>query len=193
MFYTNGSFEICQERMFVMQCRTHGWGIYLLSKKMFMLKQKSSNFYMIGLNSVIKFLSDCLSTLHSKPLPMKCNVTRQSATWSQQADLISALCETCAWLQEKNTMTAGKIYHGCFEMLFWPHRTSANIINICFWLLETCSKCSYFIEENIRTGAQRLAFEVKYQYIVRWPRICRGPAFCGWESFQTTGAWCVQW
>jgi len=28
-------------------------------------------------------------------------------------------------------------------------------------LLETCTKCSYFIEENIRPGAQRLAFEVR--------------------------------
>ena len=61
----------------------------------------------------------------------------------------------------KTNMTAGKIYHGCFEMLSWPHRTSANIINICFWLLETCTKCSYFMEENIRPGAQRLAFEVR--------------------------------
>jgi len=68
---------------------------------------------------------------------------------------------------DKTTMTAGKIYHGCFEMLSWPHRTSANIINICFWLLETCTKCSYFIEENIRPGTQRLAFEVKYKYTVR--------------------------
>jgi len=34
-------------------------------------------------------------------------------------------------------------------------------------LLETCTKCSYFIEENIRPGTQRLAFEVKYEYIVR--------------------------
>jgi len=41
----------------------------------------------------------------------------------------------------KTTMTAGKIYHGCFEMLSWPHRTSANITNIRFWLLETCTKC----------------------------------------------------
>ena len=67
----------------------------------------------------------------------------------------------------KTTMTAGKIYHGCFEMLSWPHGTSANIINICFWLLETCTKYSYFIEESIRPGTQRLAFEVKYEYIVR--------------------------
>jgi len=26
-------------------------------------------------------------------------------------------------------------------------------------------KCSYLIEENIRTGAQRLEFEVKFEYI----------------------------
>ena len=54
----------------------------------------------------------------------------------------------------------GKIYHGCFEMLSWPHRISNNIINTYFWLLETCMKCSYFIEENMRPRAQPLAFEV---------------------------------
>jgi len=64
----------------------------------------------------------------------------------------------------KTTMAAGKIYHSCFEMLSWPHRTSANIINMCFWLLETCTKCLYFIRKNIRPDAQRLAFEVKYEY-----------------------------
>ena len=72
---------------------------------------------------------------------MKCNVTRQSATWLQQADLISALCETSAWLQAKYT-------NCCFEMLSWPHRTSANIIDVCFWLLETCTKCSCFIDRG---------------------------------------------
>ena len=102
----------------------------------------------------------------------------------------------------KTTMTVGKIYHGCFVMLSWPHRMSANIINICFWLLETYTKCSYFIEENIRPsalieeniwpGAQRLAFEVKYEYIVHRPCIYRGPAACTWASFHTTGAWCVK-
>ena len=70
------------------------------------------------------------------------------------------------WLQQ-NHHDCSKIYYGCFEMLSWPHRTSANIINTCFWLLETWTKCSYFIEENIRPGAQRLAFEMKYEYIVR--------------------------
>jgi len=64
MLYTNGSFEICQERMFLKQRWTHGWSSYLLSKKIFMLKQKSSNLCMIVFNSVRKFLSDCLSTLH---------------------------------------------------------------------------------------------------------------------------------
>jgi len=43
MLYTNGSFAICQERMFVKQCRKHGWSIYLLPKKIFILKQKLSN------------------------------------------------------------------------------------------------------------------------------------------------------
>jgi len=38
MLYINGSFEICQERMFVKQRWTHGWSNYLLSKKIFMLK-----------------------------------------------------------------------------------------------------------------------------------------------------------
>jgi len=118
---------------------------------------------------------------------MKCNVTRQSATWLQQADLISTLCE-----KGKTTVTAGKIYHGCFEMLSWPHQTSVSIINICFWLLETCTKCSYFIEESIRPGAQQLAFEVKYEYTVCQPRIYCGPAACTWASFQATGAWCVK-
>jgi len=79
----------------------------------------------------------------------------------------------------KTTVTAGKIYHGCFEMLSWPHRTSANIINICFWLLETCTKCSYFIEENIRPSAQRLAFEVR---VYRTPATyipCAGGLYLG--------------
>ena len=90
----------------VCEAASNRWLKYLLEvltccRKIFMLKQKSSNLYIIGFKSVRKFLSDCLSTLHYKPLPMKCNVTRQSATWLQQADLISALCETCAWLQAK--------------------------------------------------------------------------------------------
>jgi len=46
---------------------------------------------------------------------MKCNVTRQTATWLQQADLVSALCETRACLpanrhdcEAKYTMVALK-------------------------------------------------------------------------------------
>jgi len=64
MLYTNGSFEICQERMFVKQRRTHGWSNFLLSKKIFMLKQTSSNFYVICFNSVKMVLSNYLCTLH---------------------------------------------------------------------------------------------------------------------------------
>ena len=40
MLYTNGSFEICQERMFVKQRRKNGWSSYLLPKKIFILNQK---------------------------------------------------------------------------------------------------------------------------------------------------------
>ena len=50
MLYTNRSFEICQERMFVKQRRKDSWSIYLLPKKLFMLKQKSSNLYTICFN-----------------------------------------------------------------------------------------------------------------------------------------------
>jgi len=38
--YTDGSFEISQERMSVKQHRKNGWSIYLLPKKILMLKQK---------------------------------------------------------------------------------------------------------------------------------------------------------
>jgi len=121
---------------------------------------------------------------------MQCDETighMVTAGWSYFRTLQNA-CATAG----KTIMTAGKIYHGCFEMLSWPHRTSANIISICFWLLETCTKCSYFIEESIRPGAQQFPFEVKCEYVVCRPRIYRGPAACTWASFQTTGAWCVK-
>jgi len=88
----------------------------------------------------------------------------------------------------KTAMTAGKLYHGCFEMLSWPHCTSNNIINMCFWLLETSTKYSYFIEENMWHGAQQLALSELQVYrapvhecIVGWLYV--------WASFHTTGAW----
>jgi len=54
----------CQVRMFLKQCRTGGSSSYLLSKKIFMLKQKSSNLCMRCSNSVKKVLSNHLSTSH---------------------------------------------------------------------------------------------------------------------------------
>jgi len=153
---------------------------------------------------------------------MKRNVTRQTATWlqqadhmpiifrsyfgSQQADLRPIICRSYFGSQQadlipilfrvtagrsyfrtrrnacvtagKTTMAAGNINYGCFEMLSWPHGTSNNIVNICFWLLETYRKCSYVTEEYMRAGTQRLAFEVKlyrvpiHEYISRTdPRI----------------------
>jgi len=128
-------------------------------------------------------------TLETAPNEMQCDEIISYMVTAGRS-YFRTLRNTCV-TAGKTTKTAGKIYHGCFEMLSWPHRTSANIINICFWLLETCTKCSYFIEENIRTGTQRLAFEVKYEYIVRRPRLYRGPVVYSSASFQTTGARCV--
>ena len=170
---------------------THSWSTHLLSKKIFMLKQKSSNLYRIGFNSSKK-ISEWLFihiTLETAPNEMQCDETNSHVVTAGRS-YFRTLRNACV-TAGKTTMTAGKIYHGCFEMLSWPHRTSANIINTCFWLLETWTKCSYFIEENIQPGAQRLAFEVKYEYIVRQPRIYRGAAFCSWASFQTSGDWSV--
>ena len=91
----------------------------------------------------------------------------------------------------KAYVTAGKIYHGSFQMLSWPHR-ALNNINICFWLLETCTKCSYFVEENMQPGAQRLALKWSTSISCTGPRTYRAPALCGWASFQATGTRCVK-
>ena len=63
-FTQTGHLKSAKNECFVKQRRTHGLSTYLLSKKIFMLKQKSSNLYMIGFKSARKFLSDCLSALH---------------------------------------------------------------------------------------------------------------------------------
>jgi len=103
-------------------------------------------------------------TLETAPSEMQCDKTISHMVIAGRSYFCTLrnMCVTAV----KTAMTAGKIYRGCFEMLSWPHRTSNNIINICFWLLETSTKCSYFIEENMQLGAQRLAFEVKYDYIM---------------------------
>ena len=88
-------------------------------------------------------------TLETAPNEMQCDETTSHIVTAGRSYFRTRrnACVTAG----KTTMTAGKIYHGCFEMISWPHRTSANIINTCFWFLETCTKCSYFIEENIRS------------------------------------------
>ena len=98
-------------------------------------------------------------TLETAPNEMQCDDTISHMVTAGRS-CFRTLRNACV-TAGKTTMTAGKIYHGCFEMLSWPRRTSANIIDICFWLLETCTKCSYFIEESIRPGTQRLAFKVR--------------------------------
>ena len=85
---------------------------------------------------VIKSLHDKLKpewlfihiTLETAPNEMQCDETIShmvTASWSYFRTLQSA-CVTAG----KTTMTACKIYHGCFEMLSWTHRASANIINM---------------------------------------------------------------
>jgi len=110
-------------------------------------------------------------TLETAPNEMHCDETISHMVTAGRSDFhtLRNACVTAG----KTTMTAGKTYHGCLEMLYWPHRTSANIINICFWLLETCTKCSYFIEESIPPAAQRLPFEVKYDISYAGPRVYR--------------------
>ena len=92
MLYTNGLFEICQERMFVKQRWKHGWSSYLLPKKIFMLKQKSSNLYMIGFKSERKFEWLFIHiTLETAPNEMQCDETNSHMVTAGQSyfDLIS--------------------------------------------------------------------------------------------------------
>jgi len=151
----------------------------------FSLQKKRKKFFIsIFINCTIwlTFLwRICVSIV--KGFPSRAFLKQRLAHSSASAKTIPAF-----WHQ---TAATNIPWTGEFIDLSWPHRTSANIINTCFWLLETCTKCSYFIEENIRPGAQRLAFEVMYEYIVRQPRIYRGLAFCAWASFQTSGDWSV--
>ena len=99
MLYTNGSFEICQERMFVKQRWTHSWSTYLLLKKIFMLKQKSSNLCMMVFNSVRKFFEWLFIhiTLETAPNEMQCDETISHMVIAGRS--YSALCETRAWLR----------------------------------------------------------------------------------------------
>jgi len=52
-------------------------------------------------------------------------------------------------------------------------------------------KCSYFKEENMRPGAQRLAFEVKFEYIVHWSTNISWAGSLRLGKFQTTGIWSI--
>jgi len=114
-------------------------------------------------------------TLETAPNEMQCDETISHMVTAGRS-YFRTLQNVCL-IAGKTTMTAGKIFHGWFEMLSWPHCTSANIINMCFWLLETCTKCSYFIEKNIRPGTQRLAFEVRvYRTPVHEHTVGRRPA-----------------
>ena len=63
---------------------------------------------MIGFNSVRKFLTDCSSTLETAPNEMQCDETISHMVKASPS-YFRTLRNAC--------VTAGKIYHGCFEML----------------------------------------------------------------------------
>jgi len=117
MLHNNGPFEICQERerMFAKQRRTHGWSTHLQSKKIFMLKEKSSNLYMISEWLFIHI------TLETTP-----NEMQYDETISHMVTAGRSYFRT--W--RNVCLTTGKIPHGCFEMLSWPHCTSNHIIRM---------------------------------------------------------------
>jgi len=102
MLYTNGSFEICQERMFVKQRRKDSSSIYLLPKKIFMLKQKSSNLYKICCNSAKKFLRNYLCTLHWHAFT---NALHKQLIWNLPR---ANVCEAVLKRQLKHLLAAEK-------------------------------------------------------------------------------------
>jgi len=63
MLYTNGSFEICQVRMFAKQRRTHGWNSYLPGKIYLSQSKNRQISTSLCLKSVKTFLSMYLCTL----------------------------------------------------------------------------------------------------------------------------------
>ena len=102
--FTNGSFEICQERMFVKQRRKNGWSIYLLRTKIFILKQKYSNLYII-MFEVSENVSEYVCMHTAVACIHKC--------FTLTGGLKSDKCE-CLWSSAKHTAEAvvcrGKIY-----------------------------------------------------------------------------------
>jgi len=88
-------------------------------------------------------------------------------------------------------------HHGCRQnklRLLWNALLTTPYVKkhykYMFLVAKTCAKCSYVTEENMRPGVQRLAFEVKLEYIAHRSTNIPWAAVCGWASFQTTGAWC---
>jgi len=138
---TNGSFEVSQERMFVRQRRTHYRSTYLLSKKTIYAQAKiiKSLHHRFKLSKKFSEWLFIHITLETVPNEMQCDETIGCMVTAGRF-YFCTLRNACL-TAGKTTMTAGKTYNGCFEMLSWPHRTSANIMNMSFWLLETCTEC----------------------------------------------------
>ena len=150
---------------------------------------------------------------------MKCNVTRQSATWLQQADLISGYSRPILF-----RVTAGRSYSdlisGYSRPILFPH--SAKRVLDCRQNHHGCRQNKLRLLWNALLTTPYVSKHYKYMFLVArdlyemlvfyrgkhttrrstvgiWSevRVYRTPVHeytvlaCTWASFQTTGAWCV--
>jgi len=126
-----------------------------------------------------KKISECLLihiTLETAPNEMQCDETISHMVTAGQS-YFRTLRNACV-TAGKTTMTAGTKYPGCFEMLSWPHCTSANIINICFWLL-------LWFTTNGMCAKNKNTCMWRKQAIIEWSRwvisivaCCHGAKLC---------------
>ena len=110
----------------------------------------------------------------------------QSYFGLQQADLISALCKTRAWLQANPPWLQAKysmVTLKCFSDNAVRQRTYMFLVARDLHVL-------YRGEHTLRPSAQRLKWSTSISYASHEYTVC-GPAACTWASFQTSGAWCV--
>jgi len=113
----------------------------------------------------------------------------------------------------RNAMWRDNQPHGYSRPILFPH--SAKRVRDCRqnhhdcrqnipWLLWNALLTTPYVSEHYKYTflvardlyemfvLYRGKHEVKYDIPYAGPRIYRGPAACTWESFQTTGAWCVE-
>ena len=166
--------------MFVKQRQIHGWSTYLLSKKIFMLKQKSSNLYRISFNSVRKFewlfihitLETAPNEMHNQP-----HGYSRPILYLHSAKRVRDCRQNIPWLLWNALLTTPYVsVH--YKYMFLVARDLYEVFVL------------YRRKHTTRRSTVGIWSEV--QVYLHRPRTYRGPATCTWASFQTTGAWCVK-